>query len=79
MGAIRLAEINIDKEVRIDELETRLAHQDHSIEKMSDEIYRQQKQILQLEEKVRWLVERLELIAPPQSSNAEPNEPPPHY
>ena len=72
MGAIRLAEINIDKEVRIDELETRLAHQDHSIEKMSDEIYR-------LEEKVRWLVERLELIAPPQSSNAEPDEPPPHY
>lgn len=74
-----MAEINIDKEVRISELEARLAHHYHSIEKMSDEIYRQQKQIVQLEDKVRWLVERLELVAPPQSSNDQPDEAPPHY
>lgn len=74
-----MVEINIDKEVRINDLEVRLAHQDHSIEKMSDEIYRQQKQIVQLEEKVRRLVDRLELIASPQSSNNEPDEAPPHY
>jgi|TARA_B110000263_G_C14873316_1_gene314000 SlyX protein len=79
VGVIRLAEININKEVRINELEARLAHQDHSIEKMSDEIYRQQKQIFQLEDKVKWLVERLELVAPPQSSNNQPDEAPPHY
>jgi len=74
-----LAEINLDKELKINELETRIAHQDHSIEKMSDEIYRQQKQIVQLEDKVSWLVERLELVAPPKSSNDEPDETPPHY
>ena len=74
-----MVEINIDKEVRINDLEVRLAHQDHSIEKMSDEIYRQQKQIVQLEDKVSWLVERLELMAPPKSSKDEPDEAPPHY
>jgi SlyX protein len=74
-----LVEINIDKELKLNELETRIAHQDHSIEKMSDEIYRQQKQIVQLEDKVSWLVERLELVAPSKSSNDEPDEAPPHY
>jgi uncharacterized coiled-coil protein SlyX len=74
-----LAEIDIDKEVRFNELEARLAHQDHSIEKMSDEIYWQQKQISQLEEKVRLLVECLELVTPPQSSNDQSDEVPPHY
>ena len=74
-----LLEANFDKEFKLNELETRIAHQDHSIEKMSDEIYRQQKQIVQLEEKVRRLVDRLELIASPQSSNNEPDEAPPHY
>tara|TARA_B100000530_G_C15555660_1_gene328409 strand:- start:152 stop:376 length:225 start_codon:yes stop_codon:yes gene_type:complete len=74
-----LVETNIDKELKLNELETRIAHQDHSIEKMSDEIYRQQKQIVQLEDKVSWLVERLELVAPSKSSNDEPDEAPPHY
>jgi SlyX protein len=79
VGVIRLAEIDIDKELRINELEAQLAHQDNSIEKMSDEIYRQQKQISRLEEKVRWLVERLELVTSPQSSNDQSDEVPPHY
>ena len=74
-----MAEIDIDKELRINELEAQLAHQDNSIEKMSDEIYRQQKQISRLEEKVRWLVERLELVTSPQSSNDQSDEVPPHY
>ncbi len=74
-----MVETNIDKELKLNELETRIAHQDHSIEKMSDEIYRQQKQIVQLEDKVSWLVERLELVAPSKSSNDEPDEAPPHY
>ncbi len=74
-----MVEINIDKELKLNELEMRIAHQDHSIEKMSDEIYRQQKQIVQLEDKVSWLVEQLELVAPSKSSNDEPDEAPPHY
>ncbi len=69
----------VDREARVNELEARLAHQDHSIEKMSDEIYWLQKQISQLKAKVSALVEGLEQLTPPQSSNKQPIEVPPHY
>jgi SlyX protein len=74
-----LTELDIDKEIRTNELEARLAHQDNSIEKMSDEIYWQHKKISQLEEKVRWLIERLELVTSPESSHDQSDEVPPHY
>ncbi|MGY8816068.1 MAG: SlyX family protein [Gammaproteobacteria bacterium] len=74
-----MTELDIDKEIRTNELEARLAHQDNSIEKMSDEIYWQHKKISQLEEKVRWLIERLELVTSPESSHDQSDEVPPHY
>ena len=74
-----MTQIDIDKEIRTNELEMRLAHQDNSIDKMSDEIYRQHKQISQLEEKVKWLIERLELVTSPQSSHDQSDDVPPHY
>ncbi len=74
-----MTEIDIDKDIRTNELEARLAHQDNSIEKMSDEIYWQHKQISQLEEKVKWLVQRLELVTSAQSSHDQSDEVPPHY
>ena len=76
MGVIRLAEV--DREARVNDLEARLAHQEHSIEKMSDEIYWLQKQISQLKAKVSALVEGLEQVTP-QSSNKQSDEVPPHY
>jgi uncharacterized coiled-coil protein SlyX len=79
VGVIRLTQIDIDKEIRTNELEMRLAHQDNSIDKMSDEIYRQHKKISQLEEKVKWLIERLELVTSPQSSHDQSDDVPPHY
>ena len=58
----------VDREARVNELEARLAHQEHSIEKMSDEIYWLQKQISQLKAKVSALVEGLEQVTPQSSS-----------
>jgi SlyX protein len=77
--ADQTAEIAINNEVRIDELEARLAQQDHSIEELSDEVYQQQKHIAQLDAKVRQLVERLEVVAPPRTSSDPAAEVPPHY
>ena len=74
-----MADINSKTSVRIDELEVRLAQQDHSIEALSDEVYRQQQQIAQLEVRVRRLIERLELVAPVESSEDPADEVPPHY
>lgn len=68
-----------DKDARIDELEVRLAHQDQTVHELSDEIYRQQQQISQLEAALRRLAARLESAedgAPAVPADAER---PPHY
>ncbi len=64
-------------ERRIDELEARLAEQDHSLLELSDEVYRQQRQIAKLESEVQRLVERLK--TPPQGAASSAPEIPPHY
>ena len=64
-------------EQRIDELEARLAEQDHSILELSDEVYRQQRQIAKLEADVQRLAERLKTQPEGGASNA--TEIPPHY
>lgn len=64
-------------EQRIDELEARLAEQDRSLLDLSDEVYRQQKQIAKLETEVQRLAERLKTQAQGVASNAP--EIPPHY
>lgn len=68
-----------DQEARIDELEARLAQQDHSISELSDEVYRQQQQIAQLEINVRQLAERLKAVAAPEHPSNPTDEIPPHY
>jgi len=69
----------IDVEARINELEARIAQQDHSILELSDEVYQQQQQIAHLEIKARHLAERLRLISPPESEGSSADEVPPHY
>jgi uncharacterized coiled-coil protein SlyX len=64
-------------ERRIDELEARLAEQDQSILELSDEVYRQQKQIAKLETEVQRLAERLK--TQPQGAAGNAPEIPPHY
>jgi SlyX protein len=64
---------------RIDDLEARLAQQDQSILELSDEIYRQQKQIAQLETKVRDLTDRLRAASAAEPATDAANEAPPHY
>lgn len=66
-------------EARIDELEARLAQQDQSVLELSDELYRQQRQIAQLTEELRALRGKFDALA---AREPEPNpagELPPHY
>jgi len=70
---------DISAEARIDELEARLAQQDHSFIELSDEVYRQQRQIAELELKLRRMSERLNEIALPQPAADPADEVPPHY
>ena len=64
---------------RIDELETRLAQQDQAVLELSDELYRQQRQIARLETELRQLVDRVRTIRTPEPGPDPADEAPPHY
>ena len=64
---------------RIDELETRLAQQDQTLLELSDELYRQQRQIARLETELRQLVDRMKTVSTPEPASAPTDEVPPHY
>jgi len=66
-------------DARIDELEVRLAHQDLSMSELSNEVYRQQQQIAQLEAAVRQLAARLESSEEARPAGYPEKEVPPHY
>jgi SlyX protein len=69
----------METQARIDELEARLALQDQSILELSDEIYRQQRQVAELENRLRLLAQRLETMAAPAEARNPADEVPPHY
>ena len=64
---------------RIDELESRLALQDQSLLELSNEVYRQQQQIMRLESQLRALTERIQALGAREAPPAPADELPPHY
>jgi len=63
----------------LESLETRVAFQDESIKELSDELFRQQKQIETLEEACRLMAQQLRAIAEGDGEAAGADETPPHY
>jgi len=70
---------NTSTATRIDELEARLAHQEHAVLQLGDELYRQQRQVAELEHKLRHLSQRLRELGDPGSAADPADETPPHY
>ncbi len=67
-------------ENRIERLEAELAMQDHTIEKLHDAIYDQQKKLDSLETQVQTLLSVVKEMKESLSSGDMPrDEPPPHY
>jgi len=64
---------------RLVELESRIAHQDHSIRTLGEEIYRQQKKLDHLEATCNFLVEQLKMQSTTAATSDPGNEKPPHY
>lgn len=69
----------MQQEDRLIELESRIAHQDHSINGLSDEIYRLRKKIDDLETTCSFLAEQLREQAGASKTADFADEPPPHY
>lgn len=66
-------------EERFINLESRITHQDQSIHELSDEIYRQRKQLEQLEATCERLLERIRTLIEPTGNEDHGSEQPPHY
>lgn len=64
----------------IEDLQSRLAHQELAIERLSDTVARQDRLIAALREDVRELAQRLRELKPsPLDGGATVEPPPPHY
>lgn len=64
---------------RIEELETRLAFQEKSLQELGDSVYRQELQIERLEAAVRVLTQRIADLAETMPESTPDDQQPPHY
>lgn len=64
---------------RIERLEERAAHQEHSLQLLGDEMFQQQQQLEQLTLLVRELSERVKNFTDNNGGGGNTDEPPPHY
>lgn len=66
-------------EMRMVELETRLAFQDHTLQALNDVVTRQQQQIEALVREIQALKDRLRAATPSPVGPLQEENPPPHY
>ena len=64
-------------EQRLENLETRLAFQEHLIQKLDDALGNQQQQLLKMQHRLELLIEQIKLVE--KSIPESPDSPPPHY
>lgn len=68
-----------DAESRIEQLETRNAYQEATIQDLSSQIYEHQQRIERLERQFEVLAEKVKGLAAGESAPLPENERPPHY
>ena len=68
-----------DLTVRLDELETRLAFQDDTIEALNEVVSRQELALEKLQRAVELLARRQADLAASMPGESEADQPPPHY
>ncbi len=61
------------------DLETRIAHQEHTIGELNDALSNQQMQISELETQVKAIVDRVRALSEAAPASGNDDEPPPHY
>ena len=66
-------------EERFIDIETKLAHQEHTIDELNDVITSHQEKIMQLEELCASLLDRVRSIGEALPGDAPQDEKPPHY
>ncbi|HJP38478.1 MAG TPA: SlyX family protein [Gammaproteobacteria bacterium] len=69
----------MSQEEHLIELESKIAHQDHAIHTLGEEVYRQQKKLDHLETTCNFLIEQLKKNTGTLSPTNPDDEKPPHY
>ena len=64
---------------RFENLEVKLMHLESTLNQLSDVSARQQRELAELRERLRFLAERLMSMESPAPASASTHEPPPHY
>ena len=64
---------------RLIDIETKIAHQEHTIAELNDALASQQQQISNLEVLLRTLTDRVKSMAEAAPGGAADDAPPPHY
>lgn len=64
---------------QIDELESRLAFQDHTIQELNDVVAKQDEELMKMQVQLRYLAKKLKDIQPSQLASEQEETPPPHY
>lgn len=66
-------------EQAIEQLEVKIAYQEHTIELLNEEVTRQNKNIDRLSYQLEQVIERLKGMQPSQIAKPSEETPPPHY
>ena len=66
-------------DTRITELEAKIAHQEHALHELSDELYAQQKKLEHLEVTCNFLLQQARSPSDGPASGNPADEKPPHY
>jgi SlyX protein len=69
----------MSQDERLIELESKIAHQEHSLQTLGEELYLQQQKLEQLETTCNFLAEQLKTQAGSASAINTGDEKPPHY
>ncbi|WP_100657955.1 SlyX family protein [Alteromonas flava] len=70
---------NAELQTQIDELQSKLAFQEYTIDSLNEALAQQQKQLSELHKKFSFVVDKLKSMQQSNIANADEETPPPHY
>ncbi len=77
--SVLTAQLMNELDMRIVDLESKVAFQDDTIESLNDALSQQQQQLAQMTYKMNHMVERLKSMQPSNIATQDEEAPPPHY
>ncbi|MDM7862251.1 SlyX family protein [Alteromonas sp. ASW11-36] len=68
-----------DLQAQIDELQSKLAFQEHTIDSLNEALSTQQEQMIDMERKLKFVIDKIKTLQQSNIASADEETPPPHY